>query len=173
MKKSISIIIAALLLGLLCPQLSAQVPSGSDCDQLNIMLEEGYNSFDEYSGDEIYTDMMGSVYEYNFTLWNSESGEMILDNDGYTWVDFYYPSSYEYDVVLGQYNSLKQSIEECLGEQYYASADQSDYAILYTEYTNMRDLDNDGFLTQTQVTISLDQRDDYYFVCVTIVGIDE
>ena len=164
---------AFFLIGLLSFQALAQVPSGRNCDQLNIMLEEGQNWFDEYTGDEIWTDMMGSGYEYNFSLWNSEAGEMIMDNDDYMWVDFFYPSSYDYDVVLEQYNSMNNSIRECLGEQYFISADQSDYAILYTEYTDTRDRENDGFLTHTQVTISLDQRDDYYFVCITIVGTEE
>ena len=174
MKKTFSLFLPMLLLiSTLCHNSAAQGTTTYDCNELQIMLEEGQSWFEKYTGEETWSDIFMTIYEYNFSLWHSAQSEFIIDDEEYMWVDFYYSPSYDYDEVSAWYKNLKQTIENCQGDHYFLSSNQSEYSILYAEYTHEKDRENEGYYSYPQIIISLEEEEDYYYVCISILGSDD
>jgi len=160
MKRTIQQIILILIFLTLNTAIFAQSSADSDCDQMIIVMKDGVDNF---SSDHYLT-----YYEYNFKLWNDEGRELYYDEYGNSWADFYFYATYNYSEAEDYLIILLEKVKKCLPPKYFLSGTESEYSLKYYEFSDERDKGLEDNPAYMQVLLSLDEKDDFYYLTVSI-----
>lgn len=169
--KSLSTFLAMLIFLAFAGSVQSQNSSrNDDCTQLMKVIKDAMNNFEEYKGEEIYDDIDESGYEYDIILFDDDGSGLytIYDMTEYSWVEFYYPYTYELSEAKAKFSQLLSSLDGCLSGSYFKSKDEDNYSILYQEYTDNRDAGKTTNPSFPQIEISIEQKKDSYYVMIAI-----
>lgn len=175
MKTKILSLILSIPLVFACVFSLAQAPANEDeeCMQFRKIMMDASNYFDEYAGEETDYDGYLWYYDYELELWGDEGREyMVSDFDYFGMVAYYYCSTYNLEEARECYEKLLVKIKSCLPDNYFQSANESEYAIDYCEFSDNLDKDRE-YATSPVVEAGVYQEDDYYYVEIVFMSPEE
>jgi hypothetical protein len=156
------------MLGLYTLAQSADYSESNDCSQLQTVLEDARNGFRDYAGEETDMDYYYFYYEYDFSLWNDEGRECMYGHGGDGYVNFWYSSTYSLDDAKTFHGNLLQKVKECLPSNYFLNSTDSEYSLVYYEFSDDRDKENLSTPKYPQIEVTIEEKDDYYYVAISI-----
>jgi len=161
-------IILIILCFTISPSTPAQSSSNPECKQLETIMDDAGDYFASYAGQELYDDYYLSYYEYDFKLWNDEGRELYYDGYGNAWADFYFHATYDYSEGAEYLDIIMEKVKKCLPSSYFLSSTENEYSLKYFEFSDDRDQDQTDNPEFIQVQLSLDEKEDFYYVTISV-----
>jgi hypothetical protein len=146
----------------------AQASLTSDhCADFLEVLEDAQNNWNKYKGDFVSKDDYYSISKYNKYIWDSREPEHLTElMFGMTWVEFNMCSTYDLEEAQACYKTYLRTMKNCLPDGYELTSEENDYAIQFNEFNVKSDWSDGG--DAPSVDIALKQKDDWYYVLITV-----